>query len=114
MQHLSPTAQSIVAHLRAGLAALDDLKSQPERDLIYQVIASHVRSAAPMAFTGAADLVEPQQEAVVHLDDGQRVELRMIDGRLNLYAAESHERDTNVRISEGQREQLRLALGAVR
>ncbi len=113
---LSADANAIIIALRDGLSRLDEHKSQPERDLVYQAIAAHMRNASPMAFTGAppADLV-PTQDALIDLGAGQLVRLRVLDGRLNMYVAEgSGLHDVNVVLDDSKREQLRAALGVVR
>lgn len=110
---LSAEANAIIVALRDCLSRLDEHKSQPERDLVYQAIAAHMRSAAPMAFAGPADLV-PQQDALIDLGSGAMVRLRVLDGKLNLFVCENAQHDANVVLDEPKRELLRAALGVVR
>ncbi len=111
---LSAEANAIIIALRDGLSRLDEHKSQPERDLVYQAIASHMRSAAPMAFVGAPAELVPTSDALIDLGAGQLVRLRVLDGRLNMYVCEAASHDVNVVLDDSKREQLRAALGVVR
>lgn len=112
MQNLSDTATRIVAHLQAALAALDDLKSQPERTAIYDVIAAHLRSASPMSFHAPAPVALDTPDLLIDLGAGSLIRLRMIDEKLTLYVGESGAHDAAVTLTDGQRAQLAAALGA--
>lgn len=46
---LSPRGAAILLSLREVLHALDEHPSQPERQLLYEMLAAHLRSAHPMA-----------------------------------------------------------------
>lgn len=114
MTHLSPSALSIIASFRAAFAALDDHRSQPERDLVYAVVASHLRSAAPMALLGSADTLAPITEARIPLGDGAFVELSAPDGRLSLYLHDSTGSDAAAPMTLAQAHELWAVLARVR
>jgi hypothetical protein len=54
---LSQRAQFILRTFRSAFAALDDVKSQPERQAVYDQIARHVQNASPMSFSALPDPV---------------------------------------------------------
>lgn len=110
--HMSDRALALLRTFRSAFAALDDHKSHPERDQIYALIASHLRSASPMSM-GAADLIEPLPEVVQPLSDGARYELRIIDEKLNLYVMDALQHDCDVGLTTGQAEQLRRDIARV-
>lgn len=114
MQYLSSPAQAAISTLRSALSKLDDLRSQPEREIVYSALVAHVRSAMPMLLVGAPPLPDGTKDALIDLGEGRLVRLRVLDGALNMYVCETGSHDVNVRLSEAQREQLRAALGAVR
>lgn len=104
MVALSPRAFHLVRTFRAAFAALDDLKDPHEQQQIAEVIAAHLRSSAPLAL--GATTVEPATEIVVTLTDGARVELRVLDGRINLYVHDALEHDADVGLTQQQAAQL--------
>jgi len=108
----SDTGAAIVAKLQQALHALDELKSQSERQLIYDAITAHLRNASPMSFAAPPPLI-PEKDALIDLGEGRLVRLRILDGQLNMYVCEPGH-DANVVLPEMAREQLRAALGVVR
>jgi hypothetical protein len=95
-------------------AVAEHAKAHPhEADRLYESVAGHLRSAAPMTLLGVSDVVEPTAEATISLGDGARVEVRMLDGKLNLYVADALQHDADVGLTASQAEQLRRDLARV-
>lgn len=98
----------------AAFAALDDSKDPLIVSHLYEFIVKHVRSAQPMALLGGvSDVVSPVQEAIVQLDDGARVEVRRIDGRVNLYVLAADGHDASVSATDAQAGEVEKAVMAV-
>ena len=114
MINLSPQGAAIVAGIRADLAALDDLRSQPERQQIYELLAAHLRSAAPMALLGGAADVEPLRQEKIALSSGGSVELVVDDGVTVMLVVEPSGKDAAVAVTAGQAGELRTVLARVR
>jgi hypothetical protein len=90
-------------------------KSQPaEVSQLMQAIACHLRSFDPMAFLGAADVLDPLQELVIPTSDGGRIELHAVDGVTSLYVFDASKRDACVPLPARQAEELRSGLARVR
>jgi hypothetical protein len=110
--HMSDRAQALVRTFRAAFAALDDHKSQAERDQVYAIVASHLRSASPMAM-GAVDIIDPVSETTIPLADGARVDFVVDDGTLVMYVVEASGKDAAVPINAQRGEQVRRELARV-
>lgn len=106
--------------LARSFAALFELakelqKSQPaEVSQVMIAIAAHLRSFDPMAFLGAADVLDPLEQLIVPTPDGGRVELHSIDGAIGMYVFDATARDAHVVITAKVAEELRGGLARVR
>lgn len=110
----SDRAYSIVRTFRATFAALADHKSESERAAIIEIVASHLRSSAPLALLGAADMIDPAREALVVALDGARIELSISDdGKLILYVIDAAGADAAALLSQKLAGQLRAELARV-
>ncbi len=109
----SDRGRALIRTFQAAFHALIDHKSEAERMAIYDVIASHVRSSAPMALLGHADTLEPLTESMIVLADGAFVELRAVDGKVSLYVMDTTSGDACVSLTAAHVEQLRRDLPRV-
>ncbi len=114
------TSSRALAIARTFAAAFDALKEHAKQNpsevaMLYESVASHIRSAAPMAMlVGPPPLID-ETDAIIDLGEGSLVRLRVLDGKLNMYVCEPQgAHDVNVVLGETPREQLRAALGVVR
>jgi hypothetical protein len=80
---------------------------------LYEAIASHLRSAAPMSLVQPPALADGP-DLLIDLGAGQVIRVRPIDGRLNLHVFETAQHDAAVVLSETARAQLVAALEVVR
>jgi hypothetical protein len=101
---------ALVRTFRAAFSALSEHKSDVERTQINEIIANHLRSSAPMALLGTADVLEPTSEVIVPLQDGARIDLTIDEGTLVMYVVEASGKDAAVPLSAGRAEDLRRGL----
>lgn len=109
---MSSRGFALVRTFRAAFHALAEHKSDAERQQINEVIASHLRSSAPMVL-GAVDAIEPVAETTLALKDGAVIQINLIDGAIYLYAIDSSNCDVSVPLTAEQAEQLRRDIASV-
>lgn len=109
------TSTDLARRFASDFEAVKELqKSQPaEVAVLYESIAAHLRSAAPMSLLGVAAL-EPLTEAKVPLGDGAVVELTSTDRGVLMYVADASGHDVAVPVHAQQAEEIRTALARVR
>lgn len=111
----SDRATTIVRSLQSVLHALDEHPSNAEREQIYSVLVSHIRSAQPMALLGGvADIVEPLARETIALGNGASVDLSVDDGVTVMYVVEASGKDVAVPVSPAKAGELRAVLARVR
>lgn len=104
---------AIVSDLRRSLNALDDHPGS-ERQQIYELLAAHLRSAAPMALLGGAADVEPLRQEKIALASGGSVELVVDDGVTVMLVVEPSGKDAAVAVNAQKAGELRTVLARVR
>lgn len=111
----SDRGTTIVRSLQSVLHALDEHKSPAERAAIYESLAAHIRSAAPMSLLGVADTLEPLREITIPGADGARVEVKAIDNgdQLDFYVQDATGHDADVVLSPAAASQLRDGIARV-
>lgn len=65
--------------LRASLGALDNMRDGDAKQRLYEVLASHIRSAMPMVLAGPAAPISPVVEVSRDLADGGRYALSIVE-----------------------------------
>lgn len=114
LNQFSERGTTLVRSLQSVLHAIDEHKSQPEKEQIYGVLVAHVRSAMPMLLGTAPDTA-PIQRIVdppvrVDLADGSFYELSILERWLVLYVKDSAEHDADIKLTHGQATVLRELL----
>lgn len=112
---MSPRFTSLARTLAATFAAIvEHAKSHPdEADRLFEAIAAHLRSAAPMVLLGVPDAIDPIAEATIQLSERARIEIRRLDGKLNLYVHDELDHDADVGLTDAKAEEIRAALARV-
>lgn len=107
MVEISERGFHLIRTFRAAFHALAEHKSEAERQQISEIIASHLRSSAPMAL---GSTLEVATNVVVPLGQGARVDFTIDEGTLVLYVVEPSGKDAAVSVTAAQAEQMRVAL----
>jgi hypothetical protein len=118
---LSPRALALARTFSAAFEALKDHSkhSPAEQQQLYEMIAAHLRNAAPLALFALPDpaLAPVDVPLPLHIDleGGAFVEVCLRDdGRRSLYVHDEHEHDADVALTAAQVSVVVHALGGGR
>jgi hypothetical protein len=111
----TPSGDDIIAWARSFFAALDDHRNPAEKQRIYDFVAAHVRSAAPMSFALPDPALAGEQGPVVRpLRSGARYELTRTDDQTLLYLVGADGHDVDLILDEAERAVMAKDLGVGR
>lgn len=110
------TSLDLARRFAACFEAAKELQKTQSSEVaaLFEAVAAHLRSAAPLALLGPSSMLEPLTEARIPLADGALVELTVTERGVLMYVQDASGHDVAVPVPAVPAEEIRAALARVR